>query len=100
MTTSCGVPGFNLEINKVIAIKSIGGTKRLPEWLAFEMEDGRNHIWTWQIVLILNYKTLVSLYNRISKDHVLGRHVAADVQQRICNRKKRARPALMTFQPG
>ena len=29
VTTSCGVPGFNLEINKVIAIKTIGATKRL-----------------------------------------------------------------------
>ena len=43
-TTYCGVPGFNLEINKVIAIKAIGGTKRLPERLSFEMEDRRRHV--------------------------------------------------------
>ena len=29
VATSCGVPRFNLEISKVIAIKAIGGTKRL-----------------------------------------------------------------------
>ena len=38
--TSCGVPGFNLEINKFIAIKAIGGTKRLSGRLSFDMEDG------------------------------------------------------------
>ena len=81
VTTSCGVPGFNLEINKVIAIKAIGGTKRLPERLSFEMEDGTKQIWPVQTILSLDYKTLVSVYNRISKDHVLRRHVAADVQQ-------------------
>ena len=44
VTTSCGVPGFNLDINKVIVIKAIGGTKRLHERLSFEMENGRKHI--------------------------------------------------------
>ena len=44
VTTSCGVPGFNLEIIIVIAIKTIGWTKRLPERLSFEMEDGRRHV--------------------------------------------------------
>ena len=88
MTTSYGVPGFNFEINKFIAIKSIGGTKRLPERLSFEMEDGRKHIWPVQIILSLDYKTLVSVYNRISKDHVHGRHVVADVQQKIYNLRK------------
>ena len=34
VTTSCGVPGFNLDISKFIAIKAIGGTKRLS-WEAF-----------------------------------------------------------------
>ena len=88
VTTSCGVPGFNLEINKVIAIKAIAGTKRLPERLSFEMEDGRRHIWPVQTVLTLDYKTLVSVYNRISKDQILGRQVAGDVQQRICSIRK------------
>ena len=85
MTTHCKVPGFNLEINKVIAIKAIGGTKRLPERLSFKMEYGRKHIWHVQTIVSLDYKTLVSIYNRISKDHVLGRHVTTDVQQKICN---------------
>ena len=79
VTTSCGVPRFNLEINKLIAIKAIAGTKSLPERLSFEMEDGRRHIWPVQIVLTLYYKTLVSMYNRISKDQILGRQVAGDV---------------------
>ena len=83
--TSCGVPGFNLEINKIIDVKAIGGTKRLPERLSFEMEDGRRYVWSVQTILTLDYKTLVSVYNRISKDHVLGRQVAVDVQQRICS---------------
>ena len=83
VTTSCGVPRFNLKINKVIAIKAIGGTKRLPERLSFEMEDGRRHVWPVQIILTQGYKTLVSVYNRITKDHVLGRRVAKDVQQKI-----------------
>ena len=38
VTTSCGVPGFSLELDRVIKIKSIEGTKRLPERLQFEME--------------------------------------------------------------
>ena len=88
MTTSCGVPGFNLEINKAIAIKAIGGTKRLPERLSFEMRNGRRHVWPVQTILNQDYKTLVSVYNRISKDHVLERHVATDVQQKICSLRK------------
>ena len=83
VTTSCGVPGFNLDISKVIAIKAIGGTKRLPERLPFEMENGRKHICPVETILTLDYKTLVTVYNRISKDHVLGRQVASDVQRRI-----------------
>ena len=51
VTTSCGVPGFNLEIIKVITIIVIGGTKRLPERLSFEMKDGRRHVWTVQTIL-------------------------------------------------
>ena len=88
VTTSCGVPGFNLKISKVIAIKAIGGTKRLPERLSFEMEDGRRHVWLVQTILTQDYKTLVSVYNKISKDHVLGRQVAADVQQKICSLRR------------
>ena len=61
VTTSCGVPGFNLEINKVIAIKAIGETKRLSERLSFEMEDGRRHVWPVQLILTQDYKTLVSV---------------------------------------
>ena len=82
VTTSCGVPRFNLEINKVIAIKSIGGNKRLPKRLSFEMENGRRHVWPVQTILNQDYKTLVSIYNKISKYHVLGRHVVADVHQK------------------
>ena len=84
VTTSCGVPGFNLEINKVIAINAIGGNKRLPERLSIKMEDGRKHGWPVQTILSQDYKILVSIYNRIYKVHVLGRHVAVDVQQKIC----------------
>ena len=88
VTTSCGIPGFNLEINKVIAIKAIGGTKRMIERLSFDMEDGRRHGWPVQTILTQDNKTLVSVHNRISKDHVLGRQVAADVQQKICNLRR------------
>ena len=84
VTTSCGVPGFSVDISKFIAIKAIGGTNRLPERLSFEMENGRKHIWPVETILTLDYKTLVTVYNRISKDHVLGRQVALDVQRRIC----------------
>ena len=80
VTTSCGVPGFNLETNKFIAIKAIGGTKRIPERLSFEMEDGRRHVWPVQLILTQDYKTLVAVYNMISKYNVLGRQVAADFQ--------------------
>ena len=41
-----------------------------------------------QTIIILDYKTLVSVYNRISNDHVLGRHVAADFQQKICSLRR------------
>ena len=34
-----------MDIEKVIAIKAISGTKRLPERLIFEMEDGKKKIW-------------------------------------------------------
>ena len=84
VTTSCGVLGFNMDINKVITIKAIGGTKRLPERLSYELENGRQHIWPIEIILTLDYKTLVTVYNIISKDHVLGRQVASNVQRRIC----------------
>ena len=33
VTISCGVPGFSLEMDRVIAIKAIAGTKRLNERL-------------------------------------------------------------------
>ena len=88
VATSCGVPGFNIEINKVIDIEAIERTKRLPKRLSFEMEDERRHIWPVQIVLTLDYKILVSVYNRISKDQILGRQVAGNVQQRICSIRK------------
>ena len=54
VTTSCGVPGFNLDISKVIAIKAIGGTKTLPERLSFEMKYGRKHIWLVETILTLD----------------------------------------------
>ena len=73
-----------MDIIKVIAIKAIGGTKRLPERLFFEMKNGRKHIWPVETILTLDYKTLVTVYNRISKDHVLGTQVTSDVQRRIC----------------
>ena len=57
MTTSCGVPGFNLNIDKVIAIKAISGTKRVHERLSFKMEDGKRQIWPVQIVHTLDYRT-------------------------------------------
>ena len=88
VTTSCVVPEFNLEINKVISIKAIGGTKRLAERLSFNMEDGRRHVWLVQTIITQDYKTLVSVYNRISKDHVRGRQVATNVQEKICSLKK------------
>ena len=88
VTTSCGVHGFNLEINKVIDIKAIGGTKRLPERLSFEMQDGRRHVWPVQLILTQDYKTFVSVYNMITKDNVHGRQVTADVQQKICSIRK------------
>ena len=92
VTTSCGVPGFNLNIDKVIAIKAISGTKRLPERLFFEMEDGKRQIWQVQTVLTLDYRTLICVYNKISKEQVLGRQVAADVQQNICSMKREMAP--------
>ena len=88
VTTSCGVPGFNLEINKVITIEAIEGTKILPKRISFEIEDGRRHVWPVQIILTQDYKTLVSIYNRISKVHFLGRQVAVDVQQKIWSLRK------------
>ena len=60
--TSCGVPGFNLEINKVIAIKDIGATKRLPERLSSKLEDGRRQVWHVQTILNVDYRTLVAVY--------------------------------------
>ena len=92
MTTSCGVPGFNLEINKVIDIKAIGGTKRLPERLSFEMKNGGKHIRPVETILTLDYKTVVTLYNRISKDRVLGRQVTLDVQRNICKIREEKDP--------
>ena len=68
VTTSCGVPGFSMDIEKVIAIKAIPGTKRLLERLVFEMEDGKRQIWLVQTILTLDYITLVYVYNR--KVHV------------------------------
>ena len=92
VTTSCGVPGFSMDIEKVIAIKAIPGTKRLPERLVFEMEDGKRQIWHVQTILTLDYRTLVCVYNRIQKDKVLGRQVAADVQQKICSIRREKAP--------
>ena len=40
------------------------------------------------MILTQDYKTLVSVYNRTSKDNVLYRQVAADVQQKICSIRK------------
>ena len=71
VTTSCGVPGFNLNIDKVISINAISGTKRHPERLSFEMEDVKRQIWPVQTVLTLDYRTLVYVYNKISKEKVL-----------------------------
>ena len=88
VTTSCGVSGFNLEINKVIAIKAIAGTKRLPERISFKMKDGRRHICPVQTIHTLDYKTLISMYNRISQDQILERQVTGDIQQRICSMRK------------
>ena len=73
VTTYCGVPGFSMDIEKVIYIKAISGTKRLPERLVFEMEDGKRQILPVQIILTLDYRTLVCVYNRIQNDQVLGR---------------------------
>ena len=88
VTTSCGVPGFNLNIDKVIDIKAISGTKRLPERLSFEMKDGKRQIWPVQTVLTLDYRTLICVYNIISKEQVMGRQVAAYVQQKICSMRR------------
>ena len=44
-TNSFGVPGFSLEIKKVISISAKAGTKRLPERLVFKMENGRKVTW-------------------------------------------------------
>ena len=81
-----------MDIEKVIAIKAIPGTKRLPERLVFEMEDGKRQIWHVQTILTLDYRTLVCVYNRIQKDQVLGRQVAADVQQKICSIRREKAP--------
>ena len=75
---------FHLKIEKVISINARAGTKRLPERLAFEMEDGRRVVWPVYTVLIQDYKTLVMVYNKINKKPVLGRHLANEVQQQIC----------------
>ena len=56
------------------------------------MENGRKHIWPVEIILTLDYKTLVIVYNRILKDHVLGRQVASDVQRRICQIREEKAP--------
>ena len=88
MTTCCRVPGFSLEIDKVNAIKAIEGTIRLPERMQFEMENEKRYIRLVEIVLTQDYKILVSVYNRIRKVNVLGRKVANDVQQRICQIRK------------
>ena len=90
--TSCGVLGFNMDINKVIDIKSIGGTKRLPERLSFKLENGRKHIWPVETILTLDNKTLVTVYNRISKYEVVGRQMASDVQRRICKIREEKAP--------
>ena len=81
-----------MDIEKVIAIKAISGTKRLPERLVFKIEDGKRQIWPVQTILTLDYRTLVCVYNRIQKDKVLGRQVAADVQQKICSIRKEKAP--------
>ena len=44
MTTSCGVPGFSIELEKVIAIKAIAGTKRLLERQQFKIENRIRYI--------------------------------------------------------
>ena len=92
VTTSCGVLGFSMDIEKVIDIKAISGTKRLPKRLVFEMEDGKRQIWPVQTILTLDYRTLVCVYNRIQKDQVLGRQVAADVPQKIYNIRREKAP--------
>ena len=56
------------------------------------MGNGRNHIWPVETILTLDYKTLVIVYNLISKDHVLGRQVASDVQRRICKIREEKAP--------
>ena len=56
------------------------------------MKNGRKHIWPVEIILTLDYKTLVTVYNKISKDHVLGRQVASDVQRRICKIREEKAP--------
>ena len=56
------------------------------------MENGRKHIWPVETILTLDYKTLVTMYNRISKGHILGRQVASDVQIRICKIREEKAP--------
>ena len=51
-------------------------------------KNGKRHIWPVQTILTKKYKTLVSVYNRINKDNVLGRQLAGDVQQQICKTGK------------
>ena len=92
VTTSCGVTGFSMDIEKVIAIKAIPGTKRLPERLVFEIKDGKRQIWHVQKILTLDYRTLVCVYNRIQKDQVLGSQVADDIQQKICSIRREEAP--------
>ena len=45
-----------------------------------------------ETIFTLDYKTLVTVYNRISKDHVLGRQVGSDVQRRICEIREKKPP--------
>ena len=60
----------------------------MTERLSIEMEDGRRHVCPVQTILTQDYKTLVSIYNEITKDHVLRRQVATDVQQNICSLRR------------
>ena len=52
----------------------------------------RGQIWHVQTILTLDYRTLVCVYNRIQKDQVLGRQVAADFQQNICSIRREKAP--------
>ena len=56
------------------------------------MENGRKPIKPVETIFTLDYKTLVTVYNRVSKDHVLGRQVASDVQRRICKIREEKAP--------